>query len=224
MPGPRTLRSCSGSTNSTTYYDAPRTIPSCSATAARAGKSHSGCRPPRMPGCLCSGGVRAVVARGRRVRGAGLGRTHRIRRGRFALIYLLSALAGDVASAWWDPTRVAAGASGAIFGVYGALLAFFMVRRTEIPARTLKVVGKGAALLCAYALLFGAVAPFVDNAAHIGGLIAGALSAALLARPLDPAARARPQPARVVAMAVGGCLLLAFVASGVEAPRLSDSQ
>ena len=43
---------------------------------------------------------------------------------RFALIYLLSALAGSVASGWWDPLRNSAGASGAIFGVYGALLAF----------------------------------------------------------------------------------------------------
>jgi membrane associated rhomboid family serine protease len=145
-------------------------------------------------------------------------------RGRFALIYLLAAVAGNVVSSWWGPLRVSAGASGAIFGVYGALLAFFLVRRAEIPARTLKVVGKGAALLCVYALAFGAVMPFVDNSAHIGGLIAGGVSGALLARPLDPAARAIPEPGRVFAVGVGVCLLLALVASGIESPRLSDLQ
>ena len=52
---------------------------------------------------------------------------------RFAVIYLLSALSGSVASGWWDPLRNSAGASGAIFGVYGALLAFLAVRRADIP-------------------------------------------------------------------------------------------
>jgi membrane associated rhomboid family serine protease len=145
-------------------------------------------------------------------------------RGRFALIYLLAAVAGNVVSSWWEPRGVAAGASGAIFGVYGALLAFFLVRRAEIPARTLKVVGKGAALLCVYALAFGAVVPFVDNSAHIGGLVAGGVSGALLARPLDPAARALTQPWRVLAVGLAVCLVLALVASGVESPRLSDLQ
>ena len=59
---------------------------------------------------------------------------------RFALIYLLSALSGSVASGWWDPLRNSAGASGAIFGVYGALLAFMAVRRADIPPSMLKSI------------------------------------------------------------------------------------
>ena len=61
---------------------------------------------------------------------------------RFALIYLLSALSGSVASGWWDPLRNSAGASGAIFGVYGALLAFMVVRRADIPPSMLKSISE----------------------------------------------------------------------------------
>ena len=58
---------------------------------------------------------------------------------RFAVIYLLSAIAGSVVSGWWDPLRNSAGASGAIFGVYGALLVFFAMRRADIPPQHAQV-------------------------------------------------------------------------------------
>jgi rhomboid protease GluP len=66
---------------------------------------------------------------------------------RFAVIYLLSALAGSVVSGWWDPTRMSAGASGAVFGVYGALLAFFARRPRDIRS-TCSSVWPRARLRC----------------------------------------------------------------------------
>ena len=72
---------------------------------------------------------------------------------RFAVIYLLSALSGSVASGWWDPLRNSAGASGAIFGVYGALLAFLAVRRADIPPSMLKSISSSALLFCLYSLV-----------------------------------------------------------------------
>src|SRR5262245_51069966 len=101
---------------------------------------------------------------------------------RFAVIYLLSALAGSVASGWWDATRLSAGASGAIFGGYGALLAYFARHRRAVPMDLLKQVSTGAASLLVYSLAMGAVLNFVDNSAHIGGLLGGAVSGFLLAR------------------------------------------
>jgi rhomboid protease GluP len=135
---------------------------------------------------------------------------------RFAMIYLLSGLSGSVVSGWWEPMRNSAGASGAVFGVYGALLAFFLMRRQEIPAATLRFVGRGAATLLGYSLFFGAVSPFVDNSAHVGGLLAGAASGALLARPLDLGARAVPRPGQVALVIAAVGLVLLLMASAVE--------
>jgi rhomboid protease GluP len=121
---------------------------------------------------------------------------------RFVLLYLLSALAGSVASGWWDPMRNSAGASGAIFGVYGALLAFMLVRRADIPPSMLKSIGSSALLFCLYSLVIGAAHPLIDNACHIGGLLAGFVSGVILARPFTPEARAVPHPARLLAAAL----------------------
>jgi rhomboid protease GluP len=106
-----------------------------------------------------------------------------------------------------------------VFGVYGALLVFFAVRRSDIPMHLFKSAGKGALLLCVYSLGFGLASSLfdspvrIDNAAHIGGLLGGALAGFLLARPFEPAARARPQPLRVAAVALGVCGLLAMLAA-----------
>jgi rhomboid protease GluP len=141
---------------------------------------------------------------------------------RFAAIYLLSALAGGVVSGWWDPTRMSAGASGAVFGVYGALLAFFARRPRDIPVDILKSVSMGAGSLLVYSLAFGFAleyvprAPRVDNSAHIGGLIAGVISGYLLARPFEPAARAVARPWHVAAVVAGICAVLVMLASFIK--------
>lgn len=137
-------------------------------------------------------------------------------RTRFALIYLLAALAGSVASSWWDPTRNSVGASGAIFGVYGAMFAFFALRRTDFPTQLWKSIGGSALAFCAYSLFIGAVSPFIDNAAHVGGLLGGLVAGALLTRPLSLESRAQPRPARLVLAALA--VLLAW--SLIKAPRV----
>ena len=124
---------------------------------------------------------------------------------RFALIYLLSALSGSVVSGWLHPFGNSVGASGAIFGVYGALLAFLAVRREDIPPSMLKSISSSALLFCLYSLVIGWAHPLIDNACHIGGLTAGFLSGVILARPFTPEARAVAQPVRLVlsALAIG---------------------
>ena len=121
---------------------------------------------------------------------------------RFAAIYLLSALAGSVASGWWDPMRNSAGASGAIFGVYGALLAFMAARRADIPPSMLKSISKSALLFCLYSLAIGVAHPLIDNACHVGGLLAGFVSGLILARPFTVEARAVAQPAKLLLAAI----------------------
>jgi len=142
---------------------------------------------------------------------------------RFAVIYLLSALSGSVASGCWDPLRNSAGASGAIFGVYGALLAFLAVRRVDIPPTMLKSISSSALLFCLYSLVIGAAHPLIDNACHIGGLLGGFVSGVILARPFTPEARAVPQPVKLLVAVLVVVLPLAWLAQPLTAESGSKS-
>lgn len=97
----------------------------------------------------------------------------------FLILYIVSGLGGGAASLFWHPTTVSAGASGAIFGLYGALLAFLLRHRKTIAPEALKSLRKGALLFVGYNFLFGLL-PVIDMAAHMGGLIAGFLVALFL--------------------------------------------
>jgi len=88
---------------------------------------------------------------------------------RFLVLYLVSSVAGFVASAWWSPA-LSIGASAAIFGLIGAMIAYGMRSRSWLGAQMKAVYVRWAI----YGLLFGLLPMFaVDNAAHIGGLAAG---------------------------------------------------
>lgn len=90
----------------------------------------------------------------------------------FVVLYLVCGLGGSAASLAWHPSIVSAGASGAIFGLYGALLGFLVRHRGSIPAESLASLRKGALTFIGYNLLFG-LRPGVDMAAHLGGLATG---------------------------------------------------
>jgi rhomboid protease GluP len=130
----------------------------------------------------------------------------------------LSALSGSVASGWWDPLRNSAGASGAIFGVYGALLAFMAVRRVDIPPSMLKSISNSALVFCLYSLVIGAAHPLIDNACHVGGLLGGFVAGAILARPFNVEARSAPQPTRLLLAALAIGLPLTWMAQSLVAP------
>ena len=120
-------------------------------------------------------------------------------------------------SGWWDPLRNSAGASGAIFGVYGALLAFMAVRRADIPPSMLKSISSSALLFCLYSLVIGAAHPLIDNACHIGGLLAGFVSGVILARPFTIEARAVAQPVRLLVATLVIAVPLALLAQPLVA-------
>ena len=64
------------------------------------------------------------------------------------------------------------GASGAVFGIMGALIVFLWRHRATFDVRDKRVAGVLAAW-AGYTLLTGMMLPFIDNAAHLGGLLAG---------------------------------------------------
>ena len=105
-------------------------------------------------------------------------------RGVFALLYLACGVVASVASVWWRPSGLSVGASGAVFGVFGALLSYVLVCRASLPMSLYSRLRKSLFGFIAYSLLIGFALPGIDNAAHLGGLCCGLLLGAAMARPL----------------------------------------
>ena len=85
-----------------------------------------------------------------------------------------------MASLWLHPMTVSVGASGAIFGIAGALIAALYLGKLPVPPAALRGTLRSLLSFAAYNLLFGAVVPFIDNSAHIGGFLCGlAIGAAM---------------------------------------------
>ena len=96
---------------------------------------------------------------------------------RFFMIYLLSGLGGSTASFLFSPA-LSAGASGAIFGLLGALL-YYSYKR---PALWKSGLGMNLLVVLMVNFGFGLVQPGIDNFAHLGGLITGTLTCVLLSK------------------------------------------
>ena len=115
----------------------------------------------------------------------------------FGVIYLFAGLCGSLASMLWRHEVVSVGASGAVFGVFGALLAFTIRQRGSIPDAMLNRLRVSTSIFVTFSLCYGFAAAGVDNAAHLGGLAAGFLLGLIGARPLEKQARQRGHAARI---------------------------
>jgi rhomboid protease GluP len=89
---------------------------------------------------------------------------------RFLSAYLLTGIAASITSLWWHDLTISAGASGAIFGMYGVFLALLTTRLIEKRQRKIQL--GSIAIFVGYNLLAG-LKDGIDNAAHIGGLLSG---------------------------------------------------
>ena len=128
---------------------------------------------------------------------------------RFIVIYISSGLAGNLFSLVIQGNQaVSGGASGAIFGVYGALLAFLWLERSSLDAQEFRWMFWGAAVFSGVIILLGFVVPGIDNSAHIGGFVAGILAGIVFNGPLSSPLRLGSR--RVVALAafISGIVLL----------------
>ena len=110
-------------------------------------------------------------------------------KGGFLALYLLSGVGGSLASIIWNPSVVSAGASGAVFGLFGGLLGLLLTQRDSFNAdfaqqHLTRIVG-----FLAINVFYGMAQPAINNAAHMGGLATGFLLAAAV-RP-DLSARRR---------------------------------
>ncbi|MDB5851293.1 MAG: hypothetical protein JWP29_5045 [Rhodoferax sp.] len=106
----------------------------------------------------------------------------------FVLVYLATALCGSAASLHFaGQSSVSVGASGAVFGVLGALLAVSWQYRHRLPPHDNRRLWMGLGLFVVYSLVHGFTQSNVDNGAHVGGLAAGLLLGLLFKGRFDQA-------------------------------------
>jgi rhomboid protease GluP len=112
-----------------------------------------------------------------------LGRLQEKLLGSFTVVgtYLLTGIGASLLSLSWDPMRVSAGASGAIFGIAGALITTLYYGKHNLPQDSVRRLLGYVVRFSLLNLLFG-LRGHVDNAAHLGGLVSGLLIGLFLAR------------------------------------------
>jgi rhomboid protease GluP len=98
---------------------------------------------------------------------------------RYLLIYLLAGIGGVSGSflggLGYSPGIPSVGASGAIFGLFGLLFVFGYRYRSELPPNFRRAVTTGMLPVILINLFIGYTFPAIDNSAHIGGLLSGAI-------------------------------------------------
>ena len=99
----------------------------------------------------------------------------------YAGIYLLTGVAGGLASVGWNPGVPSVGASGAIFGLTGALIASFALGEFSLSGISIKGTLNSLLVFAGFNLFLGRMFPGVDNACHIGGLVSGLIFGVLIA-------------------------------------------
>jgi rhomboid protease GluP len=93
---------------------------------------------------------------------------------RFLSAYLCTGIIASIISLWWHKDNmVSAGASGAIFGMYGVFLA--LLSTNLIPRQIRNSLLQSIGIFIAYNLIYG-LRSGVDNAAHVGGLLSGVVA------------------------------------------------
>ncbi len=121
----------------------------------------------------------------------------------FLLMYTLSGLIGSLASVYWNPTVLSVGASGAIFGVVGALLAFLLPHGDSVPGAFLASLKRMGMTILGYAVVMGLLIPRIDNAAHAGGFLSGALFGFIMSQPLSQVTPATRRIRNLAVLAFG---------------------
>lgn len=103
--------------------------------------------------------------------------------GRFLLLYFGAGVAGNLLSlAVQGNHAVSGGASGAIFGLWGALLVLLWRMRHQLDPAEFRWLFWGAAVFVVVNIAFGFFVTGIDNGAHLGGLCSGLLAAVALER------------------------------------------
>jgi len=147
-----------------------------------------------------------------------LGRAAEVLLGRlsYVLAYFASGICGSIASIYWHPIAAGAGASGAIFGLAGTLVAFVYLKKTPANLRVNPNLLGSLGTFILFNLVYGQAIQGISNAAHIGGLLMGAGIGALLPAATLPESARRARLSLVMAFAA-----IVLVGSAVAVQRLN---
>lgn len=96
-------------------------------------------------------------------------------------IYTFSGLIGGLLSLYMHPVSVGVGASGAIFGIFGALAGFYLAHREKIEEHS-KAFMKDFAIIMGINLVLGFSIEEVDVSAHMGGLVIGFIGGFIISK------------------------------------------
>jgi rhomboid protease GluP len=125
-------------------------------------------------------------------------------------VYLLTAIGATLLSLTWDPIRVGAGASGAIFGITGVLITFLYFGKLNLPPENVRKLLGYVVRFAGINLIYGLTA-HIDNMAHLGGLVTGLLIGIFLARTVALPSEDRSSAQRYIFLAAAVCLVLLFI-------------
>jgi rhomboid protease GluP len=129
----------------------------------------------------------------------------------YAAIYFITGIAGGLVSVGWHPGVLSIGASGAIFGLAGALIASFYLGEFSLPRIAISGTLRSLVVFAVFNIVIGQFFG-VDNACHIGGLVSGLILGALIAR-LAPRV---DNPARRVSVVVTVAVFVLLAGLGVR--------
>jgi rhomboid protease GluP len=106
---------------------------------------------------------------------------------------------------------VSVGASGAIFGVVGALLSALFTKHNKLPAALVASMRSSMLMFVGYSLVMGFVASHIDNAAHIGGMVGGFAVATVMAEKFDWDEYRRAGLIRAVVAVIGASMAMMVI-------------
>jgi rhomboid protease GluP len=136
----------------------------------------------------------------------------------YATIYLITGIAGGLGTIAWNPHAFSVGASGALFGLSGALISSFYLGEFSLSGISIKGTLSSLLFFCAFSLYIGSVSPRIDNACHVGGLVSGLIVGALIAR----VAPEQDRPLRRVGVLLFMVLIVGASAVGIQRWRGSQ--
>ena len=145
---------------------------------------------------------------------------------RFLAAYALAAAAGSTASFVINPDVPSVGASGAIFGLFGLLFVALRVHKPALSRQAMSLAGQVGFLIVVNLVIGFTLSAFIDNAAHVGGLLAGGWFGLVVPpvamtlgrmwqRPSVPSQPRAVGGSLVLLQAAGLVLLVAVIAVGV---------
>ena len=128
----------------------------------------------------------------------------------FLAIYLATGIGADIFSLSWDALRISAGASGAIFGLAGALITGLYFARLAVPRSQLAGMIRSVVIFAGLNLAIGFGIKIIDNMAHLGGLVTG-LAVGLAMAPVLSRPREQRQTGKLAVITITAVVLAGAV-------------